>query len=210
MGITGNGGTLNYYFDNGSVISAVNGTDVLQTGTYFATQTGPDNTCESIDSLEVTVTIGTISAPTTPANNQVFCEADVAVVGNLDIAASTNILNYYYDNGTSIEPVASTALLLAGDYYISATNPNTNCTSFDSLFISVIIVVTPPPTTNSPNQSFCATDNPLLSDLEVSGENVQWYDYLGTPLIASSPLEDNTSYFCIVPLDIYTGNSYIS
>lgn len=195
LGITGNGGTLNYHFDNGSVISAVNETDELQTGTYFATQTGPDNTCESIDSLEVTVTIGTISAPTTPANNQVFCEADVAVVGNLDIAESTNMLNYYYDNETSIDPVASTALLLAGDYYITATNSNTNCTSFDSLFISVTIVATPPPTTNSPNQSFCATDNPILSDLEVSGENIQWYDYLGTPLIASSPLEDNTSYF---------------
>ena len=45
LGVTGNGGVLNYYYSDGTTIISANSTDNLQTGTYFVTQTGPDNSC---------------------------------------------------------------------------------------------------------------------------------------------------------------------
>ena len=132
MGATGNGGTLSYYFSNGSTITAVNTTDPLQTGTYFITQTGPANNCESIDSLEIEVTIGTTPTPTTSEINQTFCVTDNALISDLNVDASFNTLNYFFDNGTSVVSVALTDELLAGNYFISATDPNTNCSSTDT------------------------------------------------------------------------------
>ena len=195
LGATGNGGTLNYYFSNGSTITAVNTTDLLQTGTYFVTQIGPANTCESIDSLEITVTIGTTPTPTTSEINQVFCVTDNALVSDLVVDVSTNTLNYFFENGISVVSVNLTDVLLAGNYFITATDPNTNCSSTDSLLITIILDDTPAPTANTTNQVFCATDEAIISDLQAIGENIQWYDASGNLLSQSSVLLDNTSYF---------------
>ena len=195
LGATGNGGTLSYYFSNGSTITAVNTTDPLQTGTYFITQTGPANNCESIDSLEIEVTIGTTPTPTTSEINQTFCVTDNALVSDLNVDASFNTLNYFFDNGTSVVSVALTDELLAGNYFISATDPNTNCSSTDSLLITVLIDDTPAPTTNTTNQVFCATDDASIIDLSATGENIQWYDDSGNLLSQSDILQNNTNYF---------------
>jgi gliding motility-associated-like protein len=195
LGVTGNGGVLNYYYSDGTTIISANSTDNLQTGTYFVTQTGPDNSCESIDSLEITVTIGTTPPPSTANENQIFCTSDNSTVNDLSINLSSYTLNYFFDNGTSIVSVALPDVLLDGNYYITATDPNTNCTSNDSLLITVTINDTPPPTTNTPNPLFCAIDSATIEDLLVTGENILWYDNNGNLLSQTTILSDNTSYF---------------
>jgi gliding motility-associated-like protein len=195
LGVTGNGGVLNYYYSDGTTIISANSTDNLQTGTYFVTQTGPDNSCESIDSLEITVTIGTTPPPSTANENQIFCTSDNSTVNDLSINLSSYTLNYFFDNGTSIVSVALPDVLLDGNYYITATDPNTNCTSNDSLLITVTINDTPPPTTNTPNPLFCAIDSATIEDLLVTGENILWYDNNGILLSQTTILSDNTSYF---------------
>ena len=195
IGATGNGGVLNYYFSNGTTVTAVNTTDILQTGTYFVTQTGPANACESIDSLEITVAIGTTPPPTTANANQEFCVIDNPTVNDLDVNAGTNTLNYFFDNGTSIIAVALTDVLLEGNYYITATDPNTNCTSTDSLVIGVDLNDSPPPTSTAPSQVFCATDGATLNDLVVIGDDIQWYDSNENLLASTALLVTNSSYF---------------
>ena len=195
LGATGNGGILNYYFSDGINLTAVNTTDLLQTGTYFVTQTGPANACESIDSLEITVAIGTTPPATTANANQEFCVIDNATVNDLDLNTGTNTLNHFFDNGTSIVAVALTDVLLEGNYYITATDPNTNCTSTDSLVIGVNLNDSPPPTTSAPSQVFCATDGATLNDLVVTGDDIQWYDSNENLLASTTLLVTNSSYF---------------
>ena len=48
------------------------------------------------------------------------------------------------------------------------------CTGSDS--VTVTVTGAPAgPTTSVPTQTFCATDNPGLNDLQINGSNIQWY-----------------------------------
>ena len=49
----------------------------------------------------------------------------------------------------------------------------------------------------SENQSFCASENPTVSDLAVEGSNIIWYNSLtaGTVIPAATPLVDATTYY---------------
>ena len=54
---------------------------------------------------------------------------------------------------------------------------------------------TPPPVGSSV-QTFCSSDSPTISDIQVSGENVKWYTSAkgGTALVSTTSLTDNTVY----------------
>ena len=85
LGTTGNGGILNFFFWDGASIIAVAESELAVTGTYYVTQTGPGNSCESIDSLEINVSVTGLLAPTTNNSSPVFCVIDNLLVGDLDV-----------------------------------------------------------------------------------------------------------------------------
>lgn len=59
------------------------------------------------------------------------------------------------------------------------------------------VVVTSPalPTTANPAQIFCATNNPKISDLQVTGQNIQWYDAAGNVLTPTTALVTGQTYY---------------
>ncbi|CAM3092669.1 hypothetical protein DRF59_13905 [Chryseobacterium flavum] len=59
------------------------------------------------------------------------------------------------------------------------------------------VIITSPalPATTTPNQTFCAVNNPKISDLQISGQNIQWYDAAGTILPDTTPLVNGQSYY---------------
>ncbi|UKB81917.1 T9SS type B sorting domain-containing protein [Chryseobacterium sp. MEBOG06] len=59
------------------------------------------------------------------------------------------------------------------------------------------IIVTSPslPVATNLNQTFCATSNPKILDIQVTGQNLKWYDAAGTVLPVTTPLVNGQTYY---------------
>jgi len=51
------------------------------------------------------------------------------------------------------------------------------------------------PTTTITNQVFCATDQPTIANLQITGQNIKWYDAANTILSTTTPLVNGQTYF---------------
>ncbi|MBT0606693.1 Ig-like domain-containing protein [Aequorivita echinoideorum] len=169
-------------------------TDLLVDGlTYYASATGT-NGCESSVRLAVNVSIEDTPAPTTSNTDQSFCEIDEPTVADLD-ATGQNII--WYDALMDGNAYALTDLLVDGlTYYASATGTN-GCESSIRLAVNVSIEDTPAPTTSSTDQSFCEIDEPKVSDLDATGQNIVWYDAPidGNAYASTDLLVDGLTYY---------------
>lgn len=155
----------------------VNGT------TYYGTQT--INDCESLVRLQVTTTVG---APIPAGNSlQVFCPG--ATVASLK-ATGTSVKWFSVENGGS--PLASSTVLIDGMNYYASQMMN-GCES-SRLKVTVAVGALTKPTGNS-SQTFCV--GATIADLIVTGVGVKWYgqEVGGSPLMTTSVLTNNTSYF---------------
>jgi gliding motility-associated-like protein len=161
-------------------------TDITNTG----------NSCSIvINSVSKNFTINPI--PTNPtANNQKFCETDLATVANL----IPNGNQYkWFDSPTSTTPLPSTALLITAAYYVKEVNVTTGCDS-GATQISVVINVVPAPVLITNGQDFCGVDKPTIQSLTnnttFSG-SVTWYDAAsnGTQLSNTDLLVEGFTYY---------------
>ena len=59
---------------------------------------------------------------------------------------------------------------------------------------NVTITSEPLPSANS-TQSFCKITTPNISDLQITGSSIKWYDDAGNPLSVNTLLKDGTKYF---------------
>ena len=170
--------------NNGSLLTE---TTNLQDGkTYFASQTV--NTCES-ERFGVTVSIvNTPSAPITNGDIQ-FCKSENATLNNVQIAGQN--LKWYGSNITS-ENLPSTTLLENGKtYYASQT---IGCES-DRSPILVRIYDTPLPIGNN-NQLFCIDENATISNLNITGNDLKWYDaVISGNILTETTLLQNGIYY---------------
>jgi len=92
-----------------------------------------------------------------------------------------------YDNGT-----ASVCYGNDAPQGYSFLSNGTDCNDNDP----TIWVSSPAPTGNS-KQSFCAISNPTVTDILVTGDNIQWYDSssAGKILSGTTPLVNGTTYY---------------
>ncbi|MCU7616801.1 T9SS type B sorting domain-containing protein [Chryseobacterium sp. PBS4-4] len=60
---------------------------------------------------------------------------------------------------------------------------------------NVIISATPLPTTANATQTFCATYQPKMSDLQITGQNIKWYDTTNSILPITTPFVNGQTYF---------------
>ncbi|WP_188619170.1 Ig-like domain-containing protein, partial [Flavobacterium suaedae] len=154
---------------------------MLATGTYYVSQTL--NECESASRTAVSVTVNVTPAPT--ADAQVFC--NFGTVGQLE-ATGDNI--QWYASETAVNPLASTANLATGTYYVTQTM--NDCES-PRAAVEVTVNVTPAPAAIA--QVFC--NEAVVSDLVATGEGtILWYTEVtgGTALEGDVVLSTGTYY----------------
>ncbi|MCV2483761.1 T9SS type B sorting domain-containing protein [Flavobacterium sp. SH_e] len=164
-------------------------TTVLQdNATYYASQT--INGCES-ERVPVKIDIQVTSAPTATANQQ-FCTGQNATIANIEITG-TSIK--WYDASTNGSLLTETTTLEDGKtYYVSQTINNCEGPRFG---VTISIVNTPSVPSGNSEQSFCKKENKTLNDIQITGQNIKWFDtnFSAAALPNTTVLEDNRIYY---------------
>ena len=157
---------------------------------YYAVQSV--NNCESATRLAITANVFNTEAPSAANTNPVFCIQTNATLNNIQVTGSGVKWYITQSGGTALSP--ATALVNGTTYYASQTA--NGCESTNRLAITVHVQDTAVPTTTSPNQSFCAQDQPDLNDLIVSGIGIKWYNVEtgGNELPTNTILTSGTYY----------------
>ncbi|MEB3380414.1 Calx-beta domain-containing protein, partial [Flavobacterium psychrophilum] len=160
------------------------GTELLVTGTYYASQTAnyPVGACESARTV-VAVTVSATPAPTALA--QTFCKVDVKKVSDL-VATGTGIK--WYDAVTAGTQYTGAEVLATGTYYASQT-----INGCESARTAVAVTVNPTPGLPTASaQTFCSVDAKKVSDLVAIGTGIKWYNavtagvqYTGTEVLVT-------------------------
>ena len=156
---------------------------------YYASQTSSG--CESTNRLDVVVTIKDTIAPSGAAT-QSFCAINNPKVSDL-VPSGTSIK--WYSTSTGGSPLATTIALVDGAHYY-ASQTSSGCESTNRLDVVVTIKDTIAPS-GAATQSFCAINNPKVSDLVPSGTSIKWYSALtgGSPLATTLALVDGAHYY---------------
>lgn len=172
--LTAIGTNLAWYATEGG--TALTGTEMLVSGTYYVTQTL--NQCISI-ATPVVVTVNSTTAPVTEA--QSFCEG--TTTSELS-ATGTNLLWYATEGGA---PLTGTETLVSGIYYVTQTQ--NNCTSTAST-VTVTVNAIPDAPNGQATQAF--TEGDTVADINIEatgGATVNWYVMIDGEHVA---IEDTT------------------
>jgi len=154
--------------------------------TFYAEAKKTVDGCLSSSRTAVSLTINSQSKPS-GSDIQTFCESENATVANL-LAFGTNI-KWYADATGGVPLSSSDALVDAEDYYASQkATTGLLCESLERLKVVVTINKPAAPTTTVTSQVFC--NSATVSDLVVTGTNINWYDSTNTLLTPSSSLAD--------------------
>ena len=160
-------------------------TALVDGSTYYANQT--ISGCESLNQLEVTVSVNAIPSAPTGAATQEFCNG--ATIAEL---AVTGTALTWYASAISSAPLSSSTSMSNGTTYF-ATQTLNGCESSDRLEVTVTINAPVAPSGN-PTQTFCSAAT--VNDLNATGTDVAWYSTAtgGTPLASSAALSNGTYY----------------
>jgi hypothetical protein len=182
--LTATGSGIQWYTAPSGGTALTSGT-ALSNGTYYASQT--ISGCESINRLEVTVTINIPSAPT-GTTTQSFCGtatlADITVTG-------ANIT--WYD-AASVGTVLGAGTALADGVTYFASQTVNGCESINRLAVTATVNAIPAAPTASAAQEFC--NNATVANLSATGTAIQWYAAAsgGTALAVGTVLNNGITY----------------
>jgi len=185
------GGTINWYDDSGNFRYTGNTyttPSLTSTKTYYAE--------ESVGLCRIPVIATVYTIPTiTSTTYATICGAGTAT---LTATASAGTINWYdlpiggilLGTGNSYSPTISTSTT----YYVDATE--NNCTTATRTAVVANVQNTTAPTASA-TQTFCDIENATISNLTVTGNNIQWYSSAtgGTSLNTSEILVNNASYY---------------
>jgi gliding motility-associated-like protein len=125
--------------------------------------------------------------------DQSFCSASNPTVSSISPNSSSI---KWYDSINSTTPLSNTTPLLDGKKYYAARK-NGNCPeSTDRLEVTAHIASSPKaPLPLSPE--FCKSDNAELTDLNILGQNLNWYSNLidATTIPSATLLQNGTTYY---------------
>jgi large repetitive protein len=178
-----------YSFDNGITWSVNNTLNYLDAGKY---QIKIKNLlgCVSPASEVVIIPFTTFAALPFASSPQTFCIQQNATLNNIAITGQ-NIQWHTALTGGSLLP-NTTALVDGMTYYASQT---INACQSERIAVVIKIQNTAAPTGS--NQSLCASQNPTLKEIEVTGSNINWYATNGSTSVLpiTSPLVDGVTYY---------------
>ncbi|MBF4472894.1 T9SS type B sorting domain-containing protein [Flavobacterium sp. HJJ] len=174
------------WYDSNTSTTVLPNTALLENNkTYFASQTIG---CES-DRTPILIQLNDTPAPTGNSSQQ-FCIDNNATIANLNIIGTAV---KWYDAVANGNLLSSTILLQNGTYYTTQTLNNCESGRFP---IIVKIQDTQSPTADSP-QTFCIQKNTKISNINIIGENIKWYES-STSLVSlttSTLLADGITYY---------------
>ncbi|WP_027385581.1 DUF7948 domain-containing protein [Chryseobacterium gregarium] len=131
-----------------------------------------------------------VTAPALPATlntQQIFCAGNHPAISNIQITGQN--IKWYDAAGILLAP---TIPLVNGQTYYASQTIN-GCES-NTTAIQVTVNETPKPTGNTA-QDFCASANPTLANLAVTGTALKFYDAAGNILPLTTPLVYGATYF---------------
>lgn len=191
--LNANGGT-NYSwtgpngFTSNQQNPVISNANISNNGIYYCTISGSTTGCNG--TFPVNVFVGDNSAPVPNQASLANITGDCNTVVTTFPTATDNCAGTI--TATTTDPLAYSN---PGTYTIHWTyNDGNGNTSTQTQ--NVIVSSTPPPTTVSNQQVFCATDQPTLSDIQITGQNIVWTDVTGNILFANnSPLVNGETYY---------------
>jgi|GEM_PF-3385209 len=183
------GASINWYMTSTGGSPLASSTALTNSTHYYASQTSSG--CESTNRLDVLVTLKDTTAPS-GSSAQSFCAINTPKVSDLlPAGASIN----WYTSSTGGSPMATTTALTNGTHYY-ASQTSSGCESTNRLDVVVTIKDTTSPSGSSA-QSFCAINNPKVSDLLPAGASINWYTTStgGSPMATTTALTNSTHYY---------------
>ena len=157
---------------------------ISDSGEYFVRMTGA-NTCGGIFTLNVV-----IGSPAPP-------KPDITDLPTINGNCKTTLIAPTATDGCGNKIIATTAdqtsNFVPGTYTITWKYDDGNGNIFTQTQ-KVIITSTALPIATSP-QTFCAINAPKISNIQISGQNIIWYDASGNILNSATLLVDGTIYY---------------
>ena len=178
------GATFNWYA-TAEATEALDGEAMLETGSYFVSQTVEG--CES-ERTEVAVTVNTTAVPT--ADAQTFCNG--ATVTELTATGVEGIIFNWYASAGATETLSGEAMLETGSYFVSQTVEG--CES-ERAEVAVTVNTTAVPTADA--QTVCnGTAVSELTATGVEGATFNWYATAeATEALDGEAMLETGSYF---------------
>lgn len=194
-------------------------TTTLHTDTTFFIASGVVGCPE--ESVRIPVSIDVIPGPdpssiTVPVLPE-YCAIDTVIVqanstlgDNFDwylTSQGTTPIVSGQQNGTHTYTIQNDSLVITGlssadspfTIYAAVQDTNTGCWSVpgDYLPVTIVIIDELPPTTTSIVQSFCANASATVSDIQINGGTVNWYDAPvgGNLILPNEQLQDSVNYY---------------
>src|SRR5690606_32115689 len=163
-------GTAVKWYASVNATAALPTDTVLEDGvTYYASQTL--NNCESIDRLEVTVSISEVLAPSIGNDNPLFCIDEEATLADIMVIGSN--VKWYASLIDTTPLEINTPLVNGVTYY--ATQTINGCESVERLAVTVKIHNAAASTTIEYIQEVNRIKAVELYDLVIIGEQMKWY-----------------------------------
>lgn len=184
------GTTYNWTGPNGFTSNLQNPTipnaTAANAGTYICQVSGT-GACDG--SFTVNVVVGDTVAPI----------PNITTLPNITGDCHTTITNFPTANDNCAGVITATttdplSYSLPGTYVIHWTynDGNGNISAQNQ---NVIVAAPALPTTANTTQTFCATHQPNISDLQITGQNIKWYDAAGIILSSVTPLVNGQTYY---------------
>jgi len=187
----GAGNDVIWYDSQISTVALPLSTVLTNNSTYWASQLDPSLACESAtrDSKTALIEI----APNAGTDGS-YSDCEISLVdtnlfsklgGSPDASGTWTAPDGAAHSGTFLA-----ASDVAGDYTYTVAG-GTICPN-DTAIVTVAITVVPAPTIAETTQTFCKSENALVSDLIPNVASIIWHDATGTVLAPSDTLSDGT------------------
>lgn len=129
----------------------------------------------------------------TANSTQTFCKISQPKISDIQISGTA--VKWYDFSGN---PLSLNTILIDGTVY-SATQTLNNCESATKEI--TVYVNDPLPPTGNLTQDFCSAQNPTISNIIVSGQNIKWYNGVGSLLSPTTSLVDGNTYYATQTLN---------
>jgi gliding motility-associated-like protein len=187
------------WYDTETSTTALDPTETLINGQdYWASQFDNGSGCQSLGRIQSTVSVDLQNAGEDNSYN--VCETDATINNLFDLLGMTANINGTWSGPSTLtggylgtyDPATNTQ----GDYSYTITSTSGNCPD-DTSIVSVTITSVAPATIINTSQQFCETDQPSVSNLEVSGNGIVWFDTINSidPLDPEEILIDGEDYW---------------